>query len=94
MSRYSALRYAVRFKVIAKYLSQLYGVLALLLLIPCLLADLSGESAAALTFLIIIVALAIAVLHGRRLPVPQVMQRNEAAGPCSSSALRFCWHFR
>ena len=36
MSRYSALRYAVRFTVIAKYLSQLYGVLALLLLIPCL----------------------------------------------------------
>jgi Trk-type K+ transport system membrane component len=36
VSGYSALGYAVRFTVIAKYLSQLYGVLALLLLIPCL----------------------------------------------------------
>lgn len=83
MSRYSALRFAVRFTVIGKFLSQLFGILALLLLMPCLLAAISGQMAAALVYLAIIGALTIIALCGRMLPEPQTMQRNEAAAVVS-----------
>jgi len=83
VSRYSALRYAVRFRVVGKYLSQLFGVLALLLLVPGLLAGFGGETQAALSYLVISIILATAALAGRMLPEPETMQRNEAAAVVS-----------
>jgi len=79
MDRYSAIRYAVRFPVVGKYLFQLFGLLGALLLVPCLFALVSGSISAAGAYAAIIAVFLILGFQGRKLPAPDRVQKNEAA---------------
>ena len=72
------LTYAVRHRIIVKYLGQLAGMLALLALAPLLVSILYAEYTATFRYAIVITALTTAALLCRRLPVPTSIQNNEA----------------
>lgn len=78
--RIEAISYAVRGRVIAKYLGQLGLMLALLCLPPLLVSLVYGEHDFSLRFLLLIGLLSIAALPLARLSVTVPMQRNEALG--------------
>lgn len=74
----SALAYAVRGSVIAKYLGQLCGVLALLNLAPLSVAAAYGEYHIGLRYFITVVVLTLPFLPAIRLRAPANLQTNEA----------------
>jgi trk/ktr system potassium uptake protein len=79
MNRYSAVHFAVRLGTVAKLLAHLYGLLAVLTLVPAAVAYATGSGLTAGVYLAIAATLGAAALAGRRLcPVGRV-QRNEAA---------------
>jgi len=73
----SELTYAVRSRVVLKYVGQLSLVLAILTLVPCLVALLDGEWDMALRFLLLILGLLLLGVAGWRLPAPSEVQINE-----------------
>lgn len=73
-----ALAYAVRWKVLAKYFSQLAVLLAVLMIAPLTVSLLEQEYSLAPRYLILITALLTAGLVSRRLPSPEHIQVNEA----------------
>lgn len=77
MNKYRSMQFAVRPAVVLRLLADMYGLLALLTLVPGTLALLTG-SAAGPAYLGVIGALATAWLLGRLLPDPQKIQQNEA----------------
>ena len=91
MNRYSAVHFAVRFTAVASLLSRLYGLLALLTLVPAAVAFATGSPLTGSVYVAIIAALGSAALLGRRLGPIRHVQRNEAATSyrCCSSA-RHC----
>lgn len=72
------LRYAVRVRVVAKYLGQLGLMLALLSLVPALVAALHADTAILQRYLVVIVVMVLACVPLARLPVPGSMMPNEA----------------
>ncbi len=78
MSPATTLVYAVRPRVIAKYLAQLGIVLALLTLPPCVVAFAFGEQPAALRYVLVIAALLALGLPAARLRAAAHLQVNEA----------------
>jgi trk system potassium uptake protein TrkH len=72
------LHFAVRPRVIAKYLGQGSLVLALLTAVPALVALFTGSTAAALRYLAVIAGFAIYGALTARLPAAPNLQRNEA----------------
>ena len=79
MNRYSAVHFAVRFTAVASLLSRLYGLLALLTLVPAAVAFATGSPLTGSVYVAIIAALGSAALLGRRLGPIRHVQRNEAA---------------
>jgi trk system potassium uptake protein TrkH len=78
VSRFSAIRYSVRFTVVGKYLFQLYGLLGWLTTVPLAVAMFSGNvGAAAAYFAVSAVFIGLGLLS--RLLPDSNMQRNEAA---------------
>lgn len=77
MSKYSAMQFAIRPATVARLLADMYGVLALLTLVPTGVAALSG-SAATGAYSVIVVGMALFWLAGRGLPHPVKVQTNEA----------------
>lgn len=71
------LTYAVRPMVVLKYVGHLSLVLAALTLVPCLVALLGGEWAAALRFALLIAGLLLLGMAGWQLPAPGMVQINE-----------------
>jgi len=71
------LTYAVRPRVVLKYVGQLSLVLAVLTLVPCLVALMGGESVMALRFALLILGLLLLGVAGWRLPAPSAVQINE-----------------
>jgi len=78
MSSATTLVYAVRLRVVAKYLAQLGLVLALLTVPPCAVAFAFGEQPAALRYLLVITLLLVLGLPAARLPATSHLQVNEA----------------
>jgi len=74
----TTLVYAVRFRVIAKYLGQLGVMLAIMALVPCIVALWMGENVAATRYLMVIVVLVVGSVPALRLPAPRHIQVNEA----------------
>ena len=72
------LTYAVRHRVIIKYLGQLAGMLAILALAPLLASIIYSEYEATLRYAVVITGLTVAALIARRQPVPASIQNNEA----------------
>ena len=72
------LTYAVRRRVIGKYLGQLAGMHAILALAPLLASILFAEYQATIRYALVAVILAATALLTRRLPVPASIQNNEA----------------
>lgn len=77
MRKYRAMQFAVRPAVVGRLLADMYGLLALLTLVPGTVA-LASDSAAGPTYLVIVTALAALWLAGRLLPDPGTIQTNEA----------------
>jgi len=78
MNPATALVYAVRFKVVGKYLAQIGVVVAVLTLLPCGVAFAYGEQLMALRYLLVVAALLALGLPAARLRAPAHMQVNEA----------------
>ena len=79
MNRYTAVHFAVRLRTVASLLTQLYGLLAVLTLVPTAVAFATDSHCAGSVYVAIVIALGLAAVLGRRLgPVARV-QRNEAA---------------
>ncbi|MDX1375928.1 MAG: potassium transporter TrkG [Burkholderiales bacterium] len=74
----AALGYAVRIRVVAKYLGQLALVLAGLMAVPLALAVVDGETAFALRFAAVCALLAVLGVPLARLAVSEQVQPNEA----------------
>ena len=74
----STLSYAIRFRVVLKYLGQLMLVQAALILMPLLVSMMYGESEYTLRFGIVILGLVIFSLPWLRTPKPDAFQDNEA----------------
>jgi trk system potassium uptake protein TrkH len=74
----STLSYAIRPLVVVKYLGQLVAVFALLLVVPLIIAVLSGESAMSLHYLALIVLLLLAAFPTRYIPQQKQIHPNEA----------------
>lgn len=74
----AALTYAVRPRVVAKYLGQLAVMLAILTLAPLIASLLFGEYALTTRFFVVIVALLALAAPAVRLPAPAQVQVNEA----------------
>jgi trk system potassium uptake protein TrkH len=72
------LHFAVRTRVIAKYLGQAFLVLAVLTCVPAAVALLSGATDMALRYLSVIAGFALYGAFTARIRVPPNMQRNEA----------------
>lgn len=79
MKKYDAVRFAVRPRVIGKLLSQLYGLIGLLMLVPGAVAWATGSEWAALAYLGISLGVGLLAYLGRRLEPVGQLQRNEAA---------------
>ncbi len=77
MAKYSAMQFAVRPTVVGRLLSDMYGILALLTLVPAGLAWVT-DSAAAKAYSGVIASLALCWLGGRLLAPPDRVQKNEA----------------
>ncbi|GGX40594.1 TrkH family potassium uptake protein [Saccharospirillum salsuginis] len=73
-----ALMRPVRVRVVFKYLGQLLALLAVLSIVPALVALATGEWGVALRYLAVIVALLLVSLPLARLPEPHRIERNEA----------------
>lgn len=73
----SALRYAVRGRVVVKYLGQLGLVLAALTLVPLGVALGYGQFDVALRYAVVILALVVSATPASRLPAPEQVQTNE-----------------
>lgn len=71
------LRYAVRFRVVFKYLGQLCLVLAALSLLPLLVSLIFGETEVGLRYGLVVAGLTLAGGALSRLPVPYRVQTNE-----------------
>lgn len=78
MSAGQELIYAVRLRVVARYLGQFGLLIALLTLAPLLVALATGEIDIALRYLLIIGLLAVFGLWALRIPEPRHLQVNEA----------------
>ena len=76
--RISILTYAVRPRVVLKYIGQLGLMLSLLAAVPLIVALLEGDSIQALRYAIVCGFLLIAGIFLARLPAPTRMQGNEA----------------
>jgi trk system potassium uptake protein TrkH len=74
----ATLHYAVRPRVIAKYLGQLLRMLALLTLVPCVASVLFGDYAITRAYAMVIVAMLLLGWPLCRLTVPSQVQTNEA----------------
>ncbi len=74
----SALTYAVRMRVIVKYLGQLGVMLALLTMAPLVASLVFGEYAQRGRYLLVIAILLILSIPTVRLPTPTHIQTNEA----------------
>lgn len=72
------LLYTVRIRVLLKYLGQLCLPVAILALVPAMLALSMGESGLAWRYAIVIAALAAIGLAAMRIPAPSDIQTNEA----------------
>ena len=72
------MRFVARPRVVGKLLSQLYGLLAALTLVPLAVAFFTGSSDSGWRYLIVVGVLAGLALLGRGLPEPQRVQDNEA----------------
>ncbi|MGD8829745.1 MAG: hypothetical protein PVF57_04000, partial [Pseudomonadales bacterium] len=79
MDRYSAIRFAARLQVVAKLTAQIYGLLAVLTLVPCAVCFATGSNRTGGVYLAIVVVLGLLALASRRLPDVDRLQRNEAA---------------
>lgn len=73
-----ALSYAVRLRVVAKYLGQLSVMLAILSLAPLVVSLIFGEYTLSLRYLVVIFILASLAGITFRLPAPSSIQNNEA----------------
>lgn len=76
-SKYQAMQFAARLTVVGRLLSDMYGVLALLTVVPTAVA-LVTESVAAPIYIGVVLAFASFFLSGRLLPEPERVQKNEA----------------
>jgi trk system potassium uptake protein TrkH len=72
------LRFAVRVRVVAKYLGQAFLVLAALTCVPAAVAGIGGDTDVALRYLVVILLFTIYGVFTARLRVAANMQRNEA----------------
>jgi trk system potassium uptake protein TrkH len=79
LDRYSAIRFAARLQVVAKLTAQIYGLLAVLTLVPCAVCFATGSNRTGGVYLAIVVVLGLLALASRRLPDVDRLQRNEAA---------------
>jgi trk system potassium uptake protein TrkH len=73
-----ALTYAVRPRVVGRYLCQLSLMLGILALVPLAVSVALGEYAFSVRYFVVIGSLLAAALAGRRLPAPDTIQANEA----------------
>ena len=73
----SVLTYPVRLRVVARYLSQLSAMLAVLTLPACAVAFVHAETTVGCIYLLIAATLFIIAWSGRALPNPDSVQRNE-----------------
>ncbi|RLQ20638.1 TrkH family potassium uptake protein [Seongchinamella sediminis] len=71
------MQFSVRPAVVARLLGDMYGILALLTIVPGVLAW-ATESVAAPAYALVVLALGIAWLAARGLPAPRGVQKNEA----------------
>jgi trk system potassium uptake protein TrkH len=76
--RISILTYAVRPRVVLKYVGQLGLMLSLLAAVPLIVALLEGDGTQALRYAIVCCFLLVAGIYLARLPAPARMQGNEA----------------
>ncbi|GAB5452574.1 MAG: TrkH family potassium uptake protein [Halioglobus sp.] len=76
-AQHSAMRFAVRPAVILRMLADMYGVLALLTMVPGTVS-LSTQSEATRAYALVVALLALLWLAGRLLPEPRKVQQNEA----------------
>ncbi|HYQ71631.1 MAG TPA: potassium transporter TrkG, partial [Gammaproteobacteria bacterium] len=74
----SGLHFAVRLRVVAKYLGQAFLMLALLTCVPAAVAGISGNTGVALRYLAVILLFVLFGALTARLRVAANMQRNEA----------------
>ena len=72
------LRFAVRARVVAKYLGQAFLLLAALTCVPAAVAGITGNTGVALRYLAVILLFAVYGVFAARIHVAQNMQRNEA----------------
>ena len=77
MNKYSAMMFAVRPGVFLRLLFDMYGILALLTLVPFAVAACTN-SVATKAYLLVVVLLSVCWLMGRFLPAAEQVQRNEA----------------
>lgn len=77
MGKYSAMQFAIRPTVVGRLLADMYGVLALLTLVPAAVAWASAAPAAG-AYAAVIAFLALSWLAGRALAPPGKVQKNEA----------------
>lgn len=73
-----ALSYAVRLRLVGRYLSQLALMLALLTLVPLAVALAMGEYGFGLRYALVVAALLLLAALGLRQPEPRQLQNNEA----------------
>lgn len=78
VSQLDSMRFAARPLVVGKLLSQLYGLLAALTTVPCLVAFLGGSTDIGWRYVIVIAVLATLALVGRTLAPTDRVQTNEA----------------
>ena len=72
------LRFAVRVRVVAKYLGQAFLILAALTCVPATVAGVGGNTGVALRYLVVILLFTLYGVFTARLRVAANMQRNEA----------------
>ena len=73
-----ALMRTARIAVIAKYMGQLLILLALLTVVPALVAYFADSNAVAIRYVVIIVGIILISIPLVRLPEPKRIERNEA----------------